>query len=71
MCTCGIDIATQQLSPARTSTTCSAARDIPSGCVVHAVARPTADAAAASGKRRRSASDSGAIVITQNAAMPR
>ena len=72
MWTCGIDIATQQLTPAMTSTVCSAAGDIPSG-------RDDRDAdARGRGRRSRSAataagaaSASGTMVATQNTAMPR
>ncbi len=72
MCTCGIDIATQQLRPAITSTVCSAARDMPSGRDGH-VADPLGVAGVTGpvrGERRRSISESGSMVATQNTATP-
>ncbi len=71
MCTCGIDIATQQLRPAMISTVWSAAGDIPSGRRDHEAAYALADVGGVSGGRRRSARASGTMVATQNTAMPR
>jgi len=71
MCTCGIDIATQQLRPAITSTICRAPGDIPSGRSVPAAACCAGEATAVRGERRRSTSESGTIVVTQKTAMPR
>ncbi len=72
MWTCGIDIATQQLRPAMTSTVCSAAGDMPSGRDGCDEARGAQEATGASrGDRRRSARVSGSMVATQKMAMPR
>ncbi len=71
MWTCGIDIATQQLTPAMTSTVCSAAGDIPRGRGDRDAARGVVDVVLVSGDRRRRASTSGNMVATQKTAMPR
>ena len=70
MCTCGMDIATQQLRPAMISTVCSAAGDIPSGRCDHDATCDVADVAAVRGDRRRRARASGTMVTTQNTPMP-
>ena len=71
MCTCGIDMATQQERPAMISTVCSAAGDMSRGRPVRAAARPVTAVGPAIGERRRSARASGSMVITQKTAIPR
>ncbi len=71
MWTCGIDIATQQLRPAMTSTVCRAKGDMPSGRGDRVATCAVAAAVSVSGDRRRRTSVSGSIVATQNTAMPR
>src|SRR5688572_12506629 len=70
MWTCGIDIATQQLSPAMISTACSAAGDIPRGREMCDATCGGAEVASVSGDRRRRASANGTMDATQKTPMP-
>src|SRR5262249_9989689 len=68
---CGIDIATQQLRPAMTSTVWRAAGDIPNGSGDGNADPWVATVDSVSGDRRRRDSVSGNMVATQKIAMPR
>ena len=70
MCTCGIDIATQQATPAMHSSDLQRCRrERHSGLPARAAGVP-APAPCSAGGRRRSISASGSIVTTQNTPMP-
>ena len=71
MWTWGIDMATQQLRPAMTSTVCSAAGDIPSGREDRETTWEVADGGAVSGEPRRRVRARGSITATQKTAIPR
>src|SRR5262245_65919705 len=71
MCTCGIDIATQQLRPAITSTVWRAAGDIPKESGDRDADPGVAPAGSVNDGRRRRDSVSGNMVATQKTAMPR
>ncbi len=76
MCTCGIDIATQQATPAMHSRVCTAPADMPSTSgwpepPTAAATLPAAGTACTStGGLRRSTIASGSIDSTQNTPMP-
>ena len=72
MCTCGIDIATQQATPAMQSSVCAAFIDRPNGRVdgTGAPARTGACDGASAGGRARMKSASAAIVRAEKMPMP-
>ena len=70
MCTCGIDIATQQATPAMHSSTCACVGVIPNGLPGGAVAPVLVTTNAACGGRRRISKASAVMVTKQKAPSP-
>ena len=70
MCTCGIDIATQQATPASARSHCSAGAERPSVPGAAKPAAPPRRLLMRAAARGASVSASGTIVATQNRPMP-